>query len=234
MVGIVIITYNLSSEIFILQVQAIRKFCKDDFIIEVVDNSSDLEKAKDIKYHAEQLGVGYVKTFASSNNSSDSHSFAANFSHQKFKDQYEFLLYIDHDVIPVKEFSVVEILNGGHFAAGIGQGAKKKYIWPGMFMVSLERINRDLVDFSPNSEFNLDTGGNLYKIIEQYGQENVIFFNESYHQNPYFNGSKYSHFSMINDGMFMHFVNSSEWCPVPNNQERISALINVAKEKTGL
>ncbi len=32
-VGIIIICYNISPEIFILQINAIRKFCKDDFEI---------------------------------------------------------------------------------------------------------------------------------------------------------------------------------------------------------
>ena len=232
--GIIVITYNLSSEIFLLQIAALRKFCKDDFVIEVIDNSSDLELAEHIRYHAEQLGINYYKTFASSKNGSDSHSFAANFAHHKLKDQYEYLFYIDHDLVPMFDFSVVDILAGGHIAAGLGQGAKKKYMWPGAFMVALERINRDLVDFSPNAEFGLDTGGNLYKIIEQYGQENCIFFNESYHQNPNFNGHYFNHISVINNGMFYHCVNASNWSGSQRHEERMNAFVNIVKEKTGL
>jgi hypothetical protein len=39
---------------------------------------------------------------------------------------------------------------------------------------------------------------------------------------------------MINDGMFMHFVGASNWFNKDRHEERISALINIAKEKTGL
>lgn len=233
-IGIIVVVYNLSSEIFILQMQALKKFCTDEFEVEVIDNSTDLELAEQIEYHAKQQGVGYTKTFAHSQNGSDSHTWAANFAFQKFKHDFSYTLFIDHDVIPVMPFSIVEILSGGHVMAGLGQGAKKKYMWAGMVLLANERIDKSLVDFSTNPEFGLDTGGNLYKIVEKYGEDNCIFFNESYHQNQYFKGVSYTHYAMINNGMFMHFVNSSMWNPVENNQARISALINIAKEKTGL
>ena len=38
--------------------------------------------------------------------------------------------FIDHDCIPVREFSVIDILGGGHVAAGIGEEKNKKYFWP--------------------------------------------------------------------------------------------------------
>jgi len=232
--GVIIVVYNISSEIFILQEAALRKFCKDDFTIEVIDNSTNLEMAEHIRYHAEQLGINYIKTFANSQNGSDSHTWAANFAYQRFKDDFQYMLFIDHDCIPVREFSVVEILSGGHVMAGVGQGAKKKYMWAGMVMIANERIDKNIVDFSTNSIYNLDTGGNLYLVVEKYGEENCIFFNEAYHQNQYYNGVAYNHYAMLNNGMFMHFVNSSVWNPVENNEARINGLINIAKEKTGL
>lgn len=233
-VGIIVIVYNISSEIFLLQVAALRKFCKDDFTIEVIDNSSDLELAEHIRYHSSLLGINYCKTFASSKNGSDSHSFAANFAYQKLKNEYNFFFFLDHDAIPVREFSVIEILSGGHVAAGLGQGAKKTYFWPGCVMWCQERVDKNIVDFCPSADFSLDTGGNLYKIVDKYGKENCIFFNESYHQNQYFNSTQYSHYAMINDQMFLHFVGSSNWIGLDRHEERISALINIAKEKTGL
>lgn len=233
-VGVIVIVYNIPSAIFMLQIVAIKKYCKDDFIIEVIDNSSDLEMAEHIRYHAEQLGINYIKTFANSKMGSDSHTWACNFAYQKFKDEFQYLFFIDHDCIPVKDFSVVEILSGGHVMAGLGQGAKKKYMWAGLVMMALGRIDKDLIDFWTNSEFGLDSGGNLYKTIEKYGEENCIFFNEAYHQNQYFNGKTYNHYAMLADNTFMHFVNSSVWNPVENNEARINGLINIAKEKTGL
>lgn len=233
-VGIIIITYNISSEIFLLQIAALKKFCKDDFEIIVIDNSTDPELSEHIRYHASHNKLNYTKTFAGGKNSSDSHSFAANFAYQKFKEQFPYFFFSDHDLIAVKDFSVIDTLNGGHVAAGIGQEKIKKYFWPGAFMLNNNAVDKEIVDFSPNSTYGLDTGGNLYKIIEKYGEEACIFFNESYHQNPYFNDKQYGHYAMINNETFLHCVNGSNWFGTKNNAERMSALVNVIKEKTGL
>lgn len=232
--GIIIITYNLSAEIFLLQMAAIRKFCKDDFTIEIFDNSSDLEKAEHIRYHAEQLGIKYRKTFSTSQGGTDSHSWVANFSYQLLKTKYELFFFCDHDLIPLKKFSVMEILSGGHVMAGVGQGAKKKYMWPGCLMINATAIDRDIIDFLFSHELGLDTGGLLYKAIEKYGEENCIFFNEAYYQNAHFTGTQYTHYATIMDNTFMHFVAASNWVNLPDNEARINSLINIAKEKTGL
>lgn len=234
-VGVIIITYNISIEIFLLQIAAIRKFCKDEeYRIEIIDNSDNLKCAEDIRYHAEQLELRYTKTFSSSNNSTDSHSFASNFAYQKLKGTYDYFFFSDHDLIPVKEFSIIEILSGGHVIAGLGQGAKKTYFWPGCVMWKENAVEKDLIDFGFSHELGLDTGGNLYKVVEKYGKENCIFFNEAYHQNPNFNNNQYAHYAMIKDGTFMHFVAASGWSGADRHEERINSLINIAKEKTGL
>lgn len=234
MLGIVIITYNIPSAVFLLQVQALQKFCKDEFVIEVIDNSTDLELAEHVRYHSSHLGLNYTKTFSGSKNSSDSHSFAANFAYQKFKDTYKYFFFIDHDCLPVTEFSVIEILSGGHVMAGLGQGKLRPYFWPGCVMFNNSSIDQDLIDFSANNEFGLDTGGQLWEIVRKHGEDCCIFFNETYHENSQYRGKAYKHYAMINNQMFMHFVNSSNWNNQGDNQERISSLINIAKDLTGL
>lgn len=233
-VGIIIITYNISAEVFLLQIAAINKFCKDEFIIHVIDNSDDMEVAEHIRYHSSIQGIDYLKLFSNSKGSSDSHSFAANVAYQKFKNDYYYFLFLDHDCIPVKEFSVVEALSGGHVAGGIGQNKSKKYPWPGCFYLNNAAIDKEIVDFSPNSEYGLDTGGNLYKIIEQYGAEAFLDFSESYHQNPNYINKEYGHYAMIKNETFLHFINGSNWASKGDHQNRISSLVNVVKEKTGL
>lgn len=234
-VGVIIITYNISSEIFRLQIQAIKKFCKDeDYTIVVFDNSDNPKMAEDIRYHAQALDVSYWKIQSTSSNSSDSHCWAANFAYQKIKDSYDYVFFCDHDLLPTRLFSIVDILSGGHVMAGIGQGALKKYMWQGCVLISLLAIDREIIDFNTCHEYRLDSGGKLYKIIEKYGEENCIFFNEVYHQNPYFSGNKYNSYAMINDEMFMHLIAGSNWPGEERHEERINTLINIIKERTGL
>lgn len=227
-VGIVIITYNISSELFALQIEAIRKFCKDDFEIMVIDNSTDMKMSVGIQYHAGQLAIPYKKTMASSYDGSDSHSFAANFSYLMLKDHFDAMFYLDHDCLPIKPFSVIEILGEDKIMAGIGQ--HDLYMWPGCVMWRNDKIDKELISFNPDHERRLDTGAGLSKVIEKYGKENCIFFNEVYEQNPNFTG-KYNYYALINDGMFLHVVNSSNWSGEMRHEERINSMVNLLREK---
>lgn len=230
MVGIVIITYNVHY-LLLKQVELIRKFCKDEFKIIVIDNSSLSHEAKSIRYHALNLGCEYIRTQASSVNGSDSHAFAANLSYNIVKNDYNYLFYLDHDCFPTKEFSVKEILEN-KVMAGIAQVKDKKYLWPGCLMIHNYPTIRDLVDFSPCHEFRLDTGGKLYKVIDFYGEENCLFFDEVHVQNKDFNKSMYNFYSDINNGMFMHFINGSNWNESNDNRERINSLLNILETLT--
>lgn len=227
--GIVVVTYN-NSALLKRQIELLKRFCKDRFEIVIVDNSTEEEEAQKILYYASEAETLYMKTNASSKNGSSSHAFAANLSYLKLKDSYEYLFYLDHDCFPVKEFSVKEILSEKYLFAGIGQGKAKKYLWPGCFMFNNSKIQKELIDFSPNGEYRLDTGGNIYKCIDSY-PEAILYFNEVHEQNPEFNKSFYNFYSMINGEMFMHFINGSDWAKSKSNQERINSLLNILQKK---
>jgi hypothetical protein len=217
---------------FVLQQNAIKKFCKDeDYEVVVIDNSSDGQLSEDLRYHAGQRGVKYFRIFSGAAGGSDSHAFAANFAYSKLKEEYEYFFHIDHDCIPVRDFSVKQILSGGHVMAGLGQARHKTYFWPGCVMWKNDALDKTLIDFSPLE--GLDTGGSLCRVVDKYGEGHCIFFNETYHQNPHFNG-KENFYAMINDRMFLHFINGSNWKNDSRHQERINSLINTTKEVAGL
>ncbi len=229
MTGIVIITFNLDTRIFILQIESIKRFCLDEYTIEVIDNSTNDELAEAIRYHAKEQNVNYRRTMPGDNDPSTSHAFAANISYGMLKDQYDYFLYLDHDCIPVKQFSVVEIL-GDKVIAGLLQGQSvTKYLWPGCVMWNNTKIDKSLIDFSHNSKLRIDTGGNFYKIIERYGYEEVILFDEIGCQNPYFQDTFYYFYMLINNKTFIHFLNSSNWRKVDRNGERINTLLNITE-----
>lgn len=229
-VGIVIVTYNTAA-LIVKQVECIRKFCKDIHDIIIVDNSTEQSAIDAIQYYNQSLGCQYFKTNASSRNGSESHAFACNLAYNKLKDEYKYLFYIDHDNFPVKDFSIVEILND-KVIAGLGQGGKEKdYFWAGCVMFDNSQVDHADIDFSTNKQYRLDTGGNLYKVIDKYGRDKCVFFNESYHQNPQFTETFYNFYSMINNETFMHFVNSSNWNKIEKQEERINSLLNILEEK---
>lgn len=221
--AIIIITYN-AHNLFLKQIERINKHCKDDFTIIVIDNSTETESIVAIRYFCETLKLEHRKTEAKSENSSSSHAFAANYAHNRYGKEYDYFLYLDHDAFPVKDFSVVDILGNREFA-GIGQAKPKAtYLWPGCLMFKRTQATDERLDFSPNHDLQLDTGGNLYSLIDK---ENTVFFNEIHVQNPEFNKGMYNFYASINDGMFIHFINASNWNMDYNNTERMNSLLNL-------
>lgn len=220
MLGIIIITYNKSCLIN-TQIQCIERFCKDPYRIVIVDNSTDPQEAEAIRYHTQ--AHTYIKTVPTSGNGSESHSFAANVSWNRFKDDFDTFFYLDHDCFPIRDFSIEEIL-GDKPLGGIGQQKSKLYFWPGCFMFR----KQEEVDFSYSHEFGLDTGGNTWKLIDKYGIENCAFLDEVSYQNPYFNKSNYNYYSILGD-KFLHFIGASNWQKSAHNQERINSLLNIVQ-----
>lgn len=228
-IAIVVVLFN-NPDLIQKQVECIRRFCKDEHDIILVDNSRRKEAIDAILYYNHSLKCQYYKT-ESEIDSSYSHAFACNFSFHKLKYNYDYFLFLDHDNFPVKEFSVKEILQD-KIIAGLGQvRLDKHYFWAGCVMFNHTKIEENLIDLSPNREFELDTGGNLYKVVDKYGKEACGFFNEVHVQNPYFDKSYYNFYSMINDGVFMHFFNSSNWANALDDTERINSLLNILNEK---
>lgn len=223
--AITTVTYN-NPDFLVRQIECIRKFCKDDYDIVVIDNSTDKTAIDGIEHHAGEAKCRYIKTYATSHGGSDSHAFACNVGYDKIKNDYDFLFFTDHDSFAVKSFSIPEVLNG-HIAGGLGQQKSKTYLWAGCVMFNNKDIDKSLVDFSCNHEIGLDTGGNLYKVCEKYP---CLYFDEVYVQNDEFNG-RYNYYSMINDSMFMHFVNGSNWAGAEKNVERINSLFNILSKK---
>jgi glycosyltransferase involved in cell wall biosynthesis len=224
-VAIIIVSYN-APQLLIPQLDGLDRFCKDDFEVVVVDNSSDKEAANAIKYYCEGR-CKHIKTNAGSRGGSSSHSFAANLGYLKFGADYDYLAYLDHDLFPIRDFSVVEIL-GEKLIAGIGQEKEKTYFWPGCFMFNANEVTD--VDFSPSP--GLDTGGGTWKLIEKHGKENCIFFGEEYFENDQFqcDNPKYNHYTVIYD-TFMHFLGASGWEYKERNEERLNSLLNILHDR---
>ena len=221
-VGIIIITYN-QADLLPRQLDCLQRFCQDEYKVIIIDNSTHLEQRQAVKYHARNCT--YIRCKAHSNNGSESHAFAANLSHTKFKDDFDFLFWLDHDCFPFAPFSVERTLDG-KVAAGLLQVKEQTYFWPGCFMVDAKKVND--VDFSVAP--GLDTGGMTHKIIDTFGIDNCVQFSEVHEENPYFNKTRYNFYSVINE-TFMHYINGSDWAMTGHNEERLNSLHNVLKNK---
>jgi len=227
-VAIVIVVYNVS-DLIVKQIECINTFCVDNYDIIIIDNSDDKDNTDAILYRLRDIKHTYIKTFAHTGDPSMSHAFAANFAYLKYNASYDYMLFLDHDCFPITGFSVIDILCT-KIMGGLGQTkpSGKTYLWPGCFVIDNKKVDTKKVDFSPNRQFGLDTGGNLYAIIDKAGLESIQFFDEAFHENIMFT-AHYNFYSIINN-MFMHFINGSNWNPLNNkdkHQERLSSLLAI-------
>lgn len=236
-VAIIIVVFNISNLIE-TQISLVKRFCKDDnFDIIVIDNSSNLIIASEIKNVVERLYCKYYKTAAPTADFSQSHASACNYAHLNFKDQYSYMFFLDHDNFPIKNFSITDILQD-KLLGGVAQArADKHYFWPGCVMINIKLTSGDIVDFSTNSEIGLDTGGNLYKIIEKYGLGSCICFDQ--YEKPNSVNSSHHYYNLIcntktsiAEFSFMHFINGSNWNYNIKNNDRINSLLQILKEQT--
>lgn len=230
--AIVIIAYN-EPKFTPVQLDLIDKYCTDqDRDVWVIDNSFMEKASQAIQYHTLIRHNQYFRTRAKAVNSSVSATFALNMAYIRLRDNYDYFLFLDHDAFPVREFSVKEEL-GQAVMAGVGQQKAKMYFHTGYLMFNNKEIDHSLIDFSCNDQYQLDTGGNLYRVVEHY-PDRLIFWNEEYEENPYFTQGFYNFYSMINDGMFMHFINGSGWnkLEAEGQEQRINSLLCALNEKT--
>lgn len=231
--ALIIVIYN-TADFITKQIETIRRFCKDDLDIIIIDNSTDKDVSEALRYRIRDFGCIYEKTQAASGDPSLSHAFAANFAYGRYRDSYEYMFYLDHDAFVIKDFSVKEIL-GDKVMAGMAQTkpSGKTYLWPGCLLLNNTIIDKNLVDFSPNIPFGLDTGGNLYKLFDQYGKDRIVFFNEYHHENIHFKRPYYNVYSIIGEDQFLHFIAGSNWQKLndADHTERISTLMAILEEK---
>lgn len=220
--AVIIIAFN-DSRLIEKQLELIDKFCTDKPDIIIFDNSD--VQCTDVATKSNHVYYNFEGYYL---NPSDSHSTAANAAYKMFSPLYDKLLFLDHDCFPIKEFSIEEMLSGSSIA-GLGQQKTKTYFWPGCVAFDVKKLKGFPVDFSPNQEYGLDTGGNLFSIIDKFGG---VYLNEQYILNPYFTEFPYNFYSTIHDGTFMHFTNASNWNSTPLNEQRIETLYRILNDKT--
>lgn len=226
-VGIIIITYN-TSRLLDLQIQCIRKFCRDEsYKIIIEDNSSDVIEVDKISKFCRNNNIIYGYNATLERDFSKSHAIAANWTYNKYKDKCDYLFYLDHDCFPIKDFSITEILRG-NVIVGLSQGTTTKYFWPGCLFINNMFNFKGLIDFSCNSNLRLDTGGNLYKIID------TIFEGIEYIDEIYNFISDTDFYSTLYNNTFMHFIKGSNWNNNPDYEVRIKKLIEILKIKAQL
>lgn len=207
-IGIITVTFNVAYFIQ-RQIDSFGKYTKGELI--VVDNSDNLDASNNVRQICKGNGVKFIKTLFNEKDSSKSHGYACNCGLAYFKEDYDVLFFVDHDLFPVKEVDL-EALIEGYKVVGVPQFKDGNvYFWPGCVMM---RTDLD-VDFMPRP--GLDTGAGFVDIVNSTPQEEIGFMDEV----------NTEEFSRIYDGSFIHFRNGSNWKKDPKHDLRVSKLIQL-------
>ncbi|PWT26239.1 hypothetical protein [Butyrivibrio fibrisolvens] len=166
--ALITIAFN-DEEYIVKQIELVNRFCADNYIYVIADNSNDMTKSETIQASIEKSGCDrtvYIKLpsnpFSKKGFGSISHGVALT-RMVKFLSNRPGIAYIgtlDHDIFPYKKFSVKEYLNQQVFYGLMQSIDEKWYLWPGFSFWNVEKMrefkNKEL-NFEPVP--GLDTGG---------------------------------------------------------------------------
>lgn len=211
--GIITVTFN-GAKLLEYQLKTLKKYCTDNYEFIIVDNSNNNNEMVKIKNICDENNITYIRTdinvYNTNNNASNNHGLALNYVHEKLKNDFDYLLFLDHDLFPIKPFSVEEML-GHNIIGGCEQIiANTRYLWPGFMMFSkLE----ETFDFTPSPP--LDTGGKLSGFINK-NIDKVLFIDNKHVPIDLKLNNNFMHefYDDIHNGTFMHFIKASNWCNV--------------------
>lgn len=167
---IVAIAFN-NGDLVRHQIRLLRKNLLDEYCYAVADNSTDLEKQKEIFDVCMEYGVHYIRLgkLPAYYSGSLSHGMALNWIYKNYirLRKPQFFGFVDHDIFPVRPHSIVKHLVKspvyGHIQERHVGGGPKWYLWAGFCFFDYGYVRDKKLDFMP--ALGLDTGGRNWRTV---------------------------------------------------------------------
>lgn len=163
--------HYIKPEFVELQVNLFKKFCLDDYRLNIINNGGNSEIEIKISEICKELGVNCILLPEKSTYQfqSHSHAFALEYVIQNIikKDNDEnTTVIIDSDVFPFKSFSFINMLNGKLLGGMYQQRDDYEYV---SSIITIIKNSIDLTDFTIHGM--ADTGSGTNSLIKKYGCE---------------------------------------------------------------
>jgi hypothetical protein len=214
------------------QMRLLKKYLEDDYVFSVFDQSSNEQAADEIR--AITLAAGSVYSRLPTRQHHEGlNSAARDLLHPSDEgglvmpwSDAPYVGFLDHDVFPVKETSLVPLIEEAGFY-GVGQrhpATGHLYLWPGFCFFSRKWLNGRPLDFSGlrdgDKRNDGDTGSAMWPLFENEDWEKLFRAPHSHQaiREPDGYGLQSWGYEVIGD--WVHFSNASNWMQVPNPQER--------------
>lgn len=226
---ILTVTYN-NEMLTAQQVRLMRKNVKDEFVFIVADNTPDPLKRELIKKECKKACIGYISLPKNPyKTSSSSHGICLNWLVKNYISKYkpEYFGFIDHDLFPVTQHSLISHLNRqpiyGHW-----QGKKNYwYLWAGMCFYNRELIKDYKLNFMPASVRGkyADTGGSNWRTLySKLDKSKIEFPSHSYIDLREGNVPQSDKMELI--GEWLHSFNGSYWMKVEAKENVLFHYLN--------
>lgn len=211
------------------QKRLLDKYLKDPFALRMIDNSPDLT-APLMEETCRGLGIGYMRAVAPKREHPEALNFAA------LHVTRPFFGFLDHDVFPIRETTLVDKLQERGFV-GVGQRhapTGKQYLWPGLCFFSAEWLNGRSLNFSGiRGEYKRDDGdcGSMnWPLFSEIDWQDMYLLEHGYKliREPDGYGLQSFGYELIGD--FIHLTNSSHWMDVPDPDGRDRLLREILAE----
>lgn len=165
-----------NSEFIEYQIKALRKNFVNPYRYTVFDNSNKENCAENINSVCKQYGCKYIRLPKQDSkiDVANSHGTALNWIWRKYMchSSASYFGILDHDIFPIKPFDLREYLQGQKLFGYVRKSEKnvfikqgRWYLWPGLTFFDGSYIKGRELDFCPDWNHGLDTGGKNYFII---------------------------------------------------------------------
>jgi len=227
--GFDVVSVAFNNEMVIdYQVSLFKKYLMDNFGYTVIDNSSDLDKQRRIRRVCVKHGVNYIlppRNPFHGELGSGSHGVVLNWSFKHFVTprKPDFFGFIDHDVFPISETSILSNLSSSQIYGRIETKGDKWYLWPGFCFFAFPLLLAKKIDFMP--EPGLDTGGKNWKPLYSKLDKNTIpnLTPKYVSLRPGENKQSDGYERM---GAWIHTINASQWVHSPDKNQIIVNLLD--------
>ena len=146
---------------------------------------------------------------------------ACNRAYYHLYQEYDILLFSDHDLFPVADLDLAQLMKD-KVMAGVPQVKFDViYLWAGLVVFNNKLIDHRAVDFMPSQREQLDTGGELNKIFRHLPKEKYHLFaerGEEDHSKIYFDIDS----PLVS---FIHFRNGANWKGEGDYDERMTKMM---------
>lgn len=212
------------------QIRLLDKYLKDDYVLWVIDQSSDEHLAEETRQATVPAGCVYVRLPTRLHHEGLNYASALILGWldklARPGDDAPYLGFLDHDVYPTKPTRLIPLIEEAGFY-GVGQRhapTGRFYLWPGFCFFSREWLAGRPLDFTgirgKTRADDGDTGSGLWPLFADEEWERLYRPEHGYRaiREPDDYGLQSWGYERIGD--WVHLSNASHWMAVPEPDER--------------